>query len=122
MCGIFGIVDIKNRFIDERSIRQVLSALAHRGPNDEGVYISNQGPEVRGQERKPSVGLGHRRLSIIDLSPAGQQPMSNEDGSIWIVLNGEIYNYNDLREDLKTKGHKFKSNTCLLYTSPSPRD
>ncbi len=58
-----------------------------------------------------NVGLGHRRLAIIDLSPAGHQPMSNEDGTIWIVLNGEIYNFPELRDALEKKGHKFKSRT-----------
>src|SRR3989338_4485022 len=110
MCGIFGVVDMTGCPIDEMVLKQSLFSLAHRGPDDEGIYISHQSPATSHQS-KPSIGLGHRRLSIIDLSPAGHQPMSNEDGSIWIVLNGEIYNYNDLREDLKTKGHKFKSNT-----------
>jgi asparagine synthase (glutamine-hydrolysing) len=77
--------------------------LKHRGPDDEGIYISRQS--------MPYVGLGHRRLKIIDLSQAGHQPMANEDGKIWIVLNGEIYNYRDLRKDLEGKGHVFKSNT-----------
>lgn len=111
MCGIFGIVDMESRPIDERLLRQILSSLAHRGPNDEGIYTNNYKSTGLRHGRKPSVGLGHRRLSIIDLSPAGQQPMSNEDGSIWIVLNGEIYNYKDLSKDLEVKGHKFKSNT-----------
>ncbi len=76
-------------------------ALKHRGPDDEGIYINP----------KRSVGLGHRRLSIIDLSPAGRQPMSNEDGSVWVIFNGEIYNFQELRGDLEKKGHKFKSRT-----------
>ncbi|MCX9076233.1 MAG: asparagine synthase (glutamine-hydrolyzing) [Candidatus Methanoperedens sp.] len=71
----------------------------HRGPDDEGHYINN------------SIGLGHRRLSIIDLSPAGHQPMCNEDGNIWITYNGEIYNYLELTLELKEKGHVFKSGT-----------
>jgi asparagine synthase (glutamine-hydrolysing) len=57
------------------------------------------------------VGLGHRRLSIIDLSPAGQQPMSNEDGTLWIVYNGEIYNHEPLRRELEAKGHRHRSRT-----------
>src|SRR5271155_207110 len=73
-------------------------AIKHRGPDDEGYYCS--GP----------VGLGFRRLSIIDLN-TGHQPISNEDGTVWIVFNGEIYNYQELREFLLAKGHVFKSQT-----------
>ena len=83
-------------------------AMTHRGPDDEGIYISHQSLVTNHQA---SIGLGHKRLSIIDLSSAGHQPMSNEDGTIWIVLNGEIYNYKELNEDLRAKGHIFKSNT-----------
>lgn len=111
MCGIFGVVDIESRPVNENNLRQILSGLAHRGPNDEGIYTNNYKAAGLKLERKPSVGLGHRRLSIIDLSPLGHQPMSNEDGAIWIVLNGEIYNYKDLRKNLEARGHKFKSNT-----------
>lgn len=75
------------------------SVLAHRGPDDHGIYVD--GP----------VGIGHQRLSIIDISPAGHQPMSNEDGSIWIVFNGEIYNFKELRMELQGKGHVFTSHT-----------
>jgi len=73
--------------------------LSHRGPDDEGYYL--EGP----------IGLGHCRLSIIDLTPAGHQPMSNEDGTIWLVFNGEIYNFLDLVADLRSKGHIFQSRT-----------
>jgi asparagine synthase (glutamine-hydrolysing) len=75
------------------------SVINHRGPDDEGIYVKN------------NVGLAHKRLSILDLSPAGHQPMHNEDGSIWIVFNGEIYNFLDLREELQKKGHTFRSRT-----------
>jgi asparagine synthase (glutamine-hydrolysing) len=75
------------------------SVINHRGPDDEGIYVKN------------NVGLAHKRLSILDLSPAGHQPMNNEDGSIWIVFNGEIYNFLDLREELQKKGHTFRSRT-----------
>jgi asparagine synthase (glutamine-hydrolysing) len=75
------------------------SVLEHRGPDDEGLYVSG------------NVGLGHRRLSIIDLSAAGHQPMANEDGSIRIVFNGEIYNFPQLRDELEKKGHVFSSHT-----------
>jgi len=76
--------------------------MQHRGPDDEGIYIN---------KKWPSVGLGHRRLSIIDLSSAGHQPMANEDGSLHLVFNGEIYNFQQLRKDLEDKGHQFRSNT-----------
>src|SRR6266478_8020940 len=75
--------------------------LAHRGPDDAGLYIA---PDR-------ALGLAHRRLSIIDLSPAGHQPMSNEDGTVWITFNGEIYNFQELRAKLLTAGHKFESQT-----------
>jgi asparagine synthase (glutamine-hydrolysing) len=74
-------------------------ALLHRGPDDQGYFCG------------PGVCLGHRRLSIIDLSAAGRQPMSNEAGSVWVALNGEIYNYQELRRDLEKRGHRFKSHT-----------
>ena len=77
--------------------------LRHRGPDDEGEMI--------GEDGDLCVGFGHQRLSIIDLSPAGRQPMSNEDGSIWITYNGEIYNFIALREELEQKGHRFKSSS-----------
>jgi len=108
MCGICGKSNFnKNSEISENLIRNMCGALKHRGPDDEGVYL-NAG---RALSAKSRVGLGHRRLSIIDLSPAGHQPMSNEDASIWIVLNGEIYNFSDLKDILVKKGHTFKSNS-----------
>jgi asparagine synthase (glutamine-hydrolysing) len=103
MCGICGIIDLNGEPIHKELIHNMCTALVHRGPDDEGVYISSQS--------NFSVGLGHRRLKIIDLSEAGRQPMANEDGSIHLVLNGEIYNYRELRKDLKDKGHQFRSNT-----------
>jgi asparagine synthase (glutamine-hydrolysing) len=104
MCGICGIIDYTiNSHIEEDTIRRMSAQMQHRGPDDEGVYIIKNG--------RLSVGLGHRRLSIIDLSSAAHQPMSNEDGSLWLVLNGEIYNYQVLRKDLKDRGHRFRSNT-----------
>ena len=75
------------------------AVLAHRGPDDAGIRCDGQ------------IGLAHRRLSIIDLSPAGHQPMSNEDGTIWIVFNGEIYNFQSLRPGLLSRGHRFRSNS-----------
>jgi len=98
MCGILGVWDFSSR-VDRALIKQMRDLLTHRGPDDKGIFIDNQ------------IGLSHRRLSIIDLSKAGNQPMSNEDGSIWITYNGEIYNFQEIKEDLEKKGHQFKSNT-----------
>ena len=104
MCGICGIVSGKT--IDSELIRKMTSALSHRGPDDEGIYLDGK---LQGTSNRLQVGLGHRRLSILDLSPAGYQPMSDEKGEIWITFNGEIYNFKDIRTQLESKGHKFKS-------------
>jgi asparagine synthase (glutamine-hydrolysing) len=99
MCGICGKIYFdKNRFVEPGLIMQMMDIMSHRGPDDEGMYISK------------NIGLGHRRLSIIDLD-TGRQPISNENGSIWIVFNGEIYNYKELQSELKNRGHIFKTNT-----------
>ena len=98
MCGICGKINRDpDAPVDEGAIRRMAAVLAHRGPDGEGVFV------------KDHVGLGHRRLAIIDLSPAAHQPMSNDDGSIWIVFNGEIYNFHELRDALIRKGHIFRS-------------
>ncbi|MGA1794322.1 MAG: asparagine synthase (glutamine-hydrolyzing) [bacterium] len=98
MCGICGgILFDAQRVMDRGLIRRMATQLVHRGPDAEGIYCS--GP----------AGLGHRRLSIIDLSPLGRQPMPNEDSSIHLVVNGEIYNYLPLRADLEKRGHTFRS-------------
>jgi len=98
MCGICGKVNHDpDAPMDEGAIQRMAAVLAHRGPDGEGVFV------------KDHVGLGHRRLAIIDLSPAGHQPISNDDGSIWIVFNGEIYNFHELRERLIRKGYSFRS-------------
>lgn len=97
MCGICGKINLEGSFVDIELIRKMAATLSHRGPDDEGIYIKN------------NVGLGHRRLSIIDLSKTAHQPMSNENGTIWIILNGEIYNFLELRKDLQNKGHRFNS-------------
>ncbi|MBL7197990.1 MAG: asparagine synthase (glutamine-hydrolyzing) [Candidatus Omnitrophica bacterium] len=100
MCGICGIIDYGSRTDTKKQVlANMCAAIKHRGPDDEGIYI------------KGRAGLGHRRLKIIDLSDAGHQPISNEDGKLWLVFNGEIYNYRDLRQELENKGHIFKSNT-----------
>ncbi len=100
MCGIAGKYFFGcDKRVDPSTIRAMTDVVAHRGPDDYGYYLSGQ------------VGLGHRRLSILDLSPAGHQPMTNEDGSLWLVFNGEIYNYKLLRAELESKGHQFGSST-----------
>src|SRR5215467_16129795 len=97
MCGICGIVNFnKNDSVDGTLIERMTSAQAHRGPDDHGYFVEE------------NVGLGHRRLSIIDLS-GGKQPIFNEDGSVVVVFNGEIYNVDDLTADLIGRGHQFKT-------------
>ena len=97
MCGIAGklVFDLSAR-VDPSDIEAMLRPIAHRGPDGHAIHLDR------------NVGLGHLRLSIIDLS-TGDQPMSNEDGSVWIVFNGEIYNFQELRDQLLSKGHVFKS-------------
>lgn len=98
MCGICGgILFDRSRRMDLTLIERMTSTLVHRGPDDKGIYC------------KGATGLGHRRLSIIDLSPLARQPLSNEDDTIHILVNGEIYNYRPLRESLVEKGHIFGS-------------
>lgn len=100
MCGITGIISYRQK-ISEKMLYMMTETLFHRGPDDRGVYISDD----------KKAGLGNTRLSIIDLSEKAHQPMCNEDKSLWITYNGEIYNYKELRETLIKKGHKFKSNS-----------
>ena len=100
MCGICGELIFNGRDrVQQRVLEAMRDAMEHRGPDDAGAWLSRDG----------SVGLGHRRLSIVDLSPAGHQPMSNEDGTVWIVFNGEIYNHRDLRKQLEKHGHVYRS-------------
>jgi asparagine synthase (glutamine-hydrolysing) len=97
MCGIVGIVSREpGAWIDEARLRRMRDVLTHRGPDDEGLWV--EGP----------VGFGHRRLAIVDLA-SGQQPMTNEDGRLRIVYNGEIYNHADLRPGLEARGHRYHS-------------
>ncbi|HDO51908.1 MAG TPA: hypothetical protein ENH05_04135 [Rhizobiales bacterium] len=96
MCGIAGIVHFEQGIADGALLRSMTQAVLHRGPDADGLYLNG------------SVGLGHRRLSIIDLS-SGQQPMSSQDGNLCIVFNGEIYNYIELREELKKYGARFET-------------
>ena len=117
MCGICGVVNLNYPRADPEWVRRMCRVLAHRGPDDEGMvfFKRNQCIEVKYpftsslDGHDVEVALGHRRLSIIDLSEAGHQPMCNEDETIWIVLNGEIYNFRELRLELEKNGHLFKS-------------
>jgi asparagine synthase (glutamine-hydrolysing) len=106
MCGIAGIYNINSKVIssefekeNRRVLKQMTNKLIHRGPDDEGFFVNNR------------VAIGHRRLSIIDLSSAGHQPMFSFDKTLAIVFNGEIYNYIELREELVEKGHIFRTET-----------
>lgn len=103
MCGIAGRVDFR-RPVERDQLDLMLREMVHRGPDDEGRYVSPA-------DRLPSVALGHRRLRILDLSPSGHQPMTNETGDIWLVFNGEIYNYLSLRDELLKMGHRFRSSS-----------
>ncbi|HET9406837.1 MAG TPA: asparagine synthase (glutamine-hydrolyzing) [Candidatus Sulfotelmatobacter sp.] len=99
MCGITGILQFSpSSRVEPALVRRMCDVMAHRGPDDDGVYTS--GP----------VGLGMRRLSIVDLA-TGHQPLSNEDGTIWIVFNGEIYNHADLRPGLESRGHVYRTHS-----------
>jgi len=99
MCGITGVLNLTEHSpVEEATLRGMLGMLRHRGPDEFGLY------------RDAHVGLGHARLSIIDLS-GGQQPISNEDETLWIVFNGEIFNYVELRPTLELRGHRFSTNT-----------
>jgi asparagine synthase (glutamine-hydrolysing) len=110
MCGITGgIWTDPDKGIDAALLGRMTDAIRHRGPDDEGQYQTDF--QVRPPyEAMPGIALGHRRLSIIDLS-TGQQPMCNEDGTVWIAFNGEIYNYDYLRRRLEGSGHKFRTSS-----------
>ncbi|TLY36063.1 MAG: asparagine synthetase B, partial [Nitrospirae bacterium] len=97
MCGIVGIVNLDASGIKKDMLESMTRVLHHRGPDDGGLYFDR------------NIGLGHRRLSIIDLTSAGHQPMSYADGRYWITYNGEVYNFRDLRVELEQKGYAFKS-------------
>ncbi len=97
MCGICGIIQPQGSEIDRDMLVRMCDSLLHRGPDAEGLYIHE------------NVGLGHRRLKIIDLSEGGAQPMFNEDNTVVVVFNGEIYNFQPIKKELEKKGHKFRS-------------
>src|SRR5688572_13411424 len=98
MCGIVGIVRRDTTPVDEGLLSRMSGAIRHRGPDDDGFYVNG------------GVGLGMRRLAIIDLK-SGQQPIHNQDRTAWIVFNGEIYNYQELRDHLEKLGHTFYTNS-----------
>jgi asparagine synthase (glutamine-hydrolysing) len=96
MCGIVGVIDWTTGRVNEARVRALTDTLRHRGPDGEGFYVAG------------NAALGHRRLSIIDLA-LGKQPMSNEDGTVWISYNGEVYNFQQLRDELEARGHRFQT-------------
>ena len=98
MCGIAGLLSLGDKPVFEEEVHAMCDAMVHRGPNDAGYYTAER------------VALGMRRLSIIDLA-TGHQPVHNEDESVWVVFNGEIYNFQSLRESLEQQGHKFYTGT-----------
>lgn len=99
MCGITGVMKFRQGArVEAATLRQMCAAMVHRGPDDEGVYTDG------------AVGIGMRRLSIVDLA-TGHQPLSNEDGTVWIVFNGEIYNHALLRPELEAKGHRYRTHS-----------
>lgn len=99
MCGICGKLSLSSEDVDRQALARMCGALVHRGPDAEGIYV--EGP----------IGLGQRRLSIIDLSAAAVAPLPNEDRTIWVTLNGEIYNFQELRAELVSRGHQFRTLT-----------
>lgn len=130
MCGIGGVYNLSGRAIKAELLIEMNQKIRHRGPDDEGLLFVNTdlgklkscfGPDtdsqIRNQLSPPensiaaNLGLAFRRLSILDLSPNGHQPMSSADGDCWIVFNGEIYNYLELREILEGMGYSFHSQT-----------
>src|SRR5262249_26358614 len=99
MCGICGVYNARScEAVSQRLIENMTRLISHRGPDEDGFYFDT------------AVGLGFARLSIIDLD-SGHQPMSNETGDVWIVFNGEIWNYKALRKELTEKGHQFRTNS-----------
>lgn len=131
MCGIAGIVECAGTPINRQELQRILTTLRHRGPDDEGYLLWNgeinevaslRGPDSPAGVTLPLISeiadrgqytaaLGHRRLAILDLSTKGHQPMQSADGTLWIVFNGEIYNYVELRSELTAKGHRFRTGT-----------
>ena len=105
MCGIAGLLMLDDKpgspAVMAARARAMAETLIHRGPDDSGVWAASDG----------SVALAHRRLSIVDLSPLGRNPMTWDDGRLWITFNGEIYNFRELRRELQEHGHRFRTTT-----------
>src|SRR5262245_17484467 len=99
MCGINGVFHYRGGVADLPLIERQAHVLRHRGPDDHGTWSDGD------------VAFGHRRLSIVDLSQAGHQPMSNEDGSLWVTYNGEIYNWPSIKPGLIARGHQLRGNS-----------
>jgi len=99
MCGICGVVKFNGNEGNKNLIGKMCKTLVHRGPDEEGIYTAAY------------IGLGQRRLAVIDLSHRARPPLANEDSSVWVVSNGEIYNFNELRDSLVERGHSFRSST-----------
>jgi asparagine synthase (glutamine-hydrolysing) len=99
MCGVAGVLNHDGSPVDRAALDRASTSIAHRGPDDQGIHVDG------------IVGLAHRRLSIIDVSPAGRGPMANEDQTVWLTYNGEIYNFRELRRLLEARGHRFRSHT-----------
>ena len=102
MCGISGFCDF-NKKLSEKDLQKATICLQHRGPDDEGAAVF--------ETNKATIGLGHRRLSILDLSPQGKQPMYSDDNDVVLILNGEVYNFLEIRKELEALGHSFHSNS-----------
>src|SRR5438105_1689914 len=132
MCGIFGIWERSGAPVDRALLARGTRALRHRGPDDEGYLLARtrtaetvaaRGPDTVPELALPTLqdampgatpgdlALGFRRLAILDLSPAGHQPMASASGRFWLVFNGEIYNHVELRAELAGRGHAFKTRT-----------
>ena len=99
MCGITGIVRFNGRRVSRAEIGAMVDSIRHRGPDDDGMLVED------------GIGIGMRRLAIVDLSPQGHQPLFNEDESVGVVFNGEIYNHRDIRSRLEADGHRFRGNS-----------
>src|ERR1700687_2047921 len=97
MCGIAGTFDLSGAPASAAVVKRMTDVIAHRGPDGEGVWVDG------------AVGLGHRRLAIIDLSEGGRQPMATPDGRYVVTYNGELYNFQELRSELQALGHRFRS-------------
>src|SRR5215510_8739296 len=112
MCGLFGAIGLRNSFAAERydAFVGLTDMVSYRGPDDSGYRAFDLKSGVTGPGERFDVFLGHRRLSIIDLSPEGQNPLT-DDGRCWISFNGEIFNYVELREELRARGHQFRTAT-----------